>query len=222
MQLVQAQGPSRCADSVVGEVLVVQVAHLLQASEEGQDRLEVLRLGDATVLVVADGSGGMSGGAHAAERALEEISKAVRQRKLSERTSWLAMLEEADAALSRGPGQCAIVATAIIAGRIVGASVGDCGAWLIDEAGIEELTADQVRKPLLGSGEAIPIAFESLFGNATLLMATDGLLKYARRDQIAALTRGSDLQVATHALTDLPRLRSGALPDDIGVILCRR
>src|SRR5205814_8369243 len=54
---------------------------------------------------------------------------------------------------------------------------GDCGAWLIAENGIEELTADQVRKPLLGSGEAVPIAFESALGGATLLLATDGLFK---------------------------------------------
>jgi len=114
------------------------------------------------------------------------------------------------------------VATAAIAGRIVGVSVGDCGAWLIAQNGIDELTANQVRRPLLGSGEAIPVAFESALADATLLLATDGLLKYARRDRIAAVALGPDLQMAAYALADLPRLRSGALPDDVGVILCRR
>jgi PPM family protein phosphatase len=201
---------------------VVRVAHLVESSGEGQDRASVLRLENATVLIVADGSGGMSGGAQAAESALREISEAARRRMLSERASWLKMLAEADAALSRGPGQCAIVGTAIVAGRLIGASVGDCGAWLIAENGIEELTANQVRKPLLGSGEAVPVAFESALGDATLLLATDGLLKYARRDRIAALARHLDLQVAAHGLAELPRLRSGVLPDDVGVILCRR
>src|SRR5439155_13482530 len=106
---------------LVEEVLVLQVAHLVQASEEGQDRVEVLRLEDATILLVADGSDGMSGGAQAAERALQEISEAARQRKLTEQASWLAILARADDALSRGPGQCAIVATTIVGGRIVGA-----------------------------------------------------------------------------------------------------
>jgi len=46
-------------------------------------------------------------------------------------------------------------------------------------------------------------------------------LKYARRERIVALAQGPDLQAATRALTDLPRLRSGALPDDVGLILCR-
>jgi serine/threonine protein phosphatase PrpC len=208
--------------SAGGEVLVLQVAQLVQASGEGQDRVEVLRLEDATVLVVADGSGGMSGGAQAAEDALQEVSGAARQRKSIERVSWLAVLERADDALSRGPGQCAIVTTAILGGRIFGASVGDCEAWLISEDSVEELTASQVHKPLLGTGEAVPVAFEAALGDATLLLATDGLFKYAHRDRVTALARGPDLEEAVYALTNLPRLRSGALPDDVAVILCRR
>ncbi len=169
---------------------MVQVAHLVESSKEGQDRVSILRVEDATILLVADGSGGMSGGAQAAERALQEISEAARYKALTERASWLATLAEVDDTLSCGPGQCAIVATAVIAGRIVGVSVGDCGAWLIAQNGVEELTANQVRKPLLGSGEAIPVAFESALADATLLLATDGLLKYARRDRIAAVALG--------------------------------
>ena len=202
---------------------MVQVVQVVESSGEAQDRASVLRLEDATVLLVADGSGGMSGGAQAAESALREISDAARRNQLGDQASWLTMLADADAVLARGHGQCAIVATAIVGGRLVGASVGDCGAWLIAENGIEELTADQVRKPLLGSGEAVPVAFESALRDATLLLATDGLLKYARRDRIAALARAyMDLQVAARGLAELPRLRSGALPDDVGVILCRR
>jgi serine/threonine protein phosphatase PrpC len=191
------------------ESAVVQVAHRIESSREGQDRVSILRLEDATILLVADGSGGISGGAQAAEQALQEVSEAAGQRNLTERTSWLAMLARADDAFSRGPGQCAIVAAAIVGARIFGASVGDCEAWLIRENAIEELTASQVRKPLLGSGQAVPVAFEALLGDATLLLATDGLLKHARRHRIAAIVRGPDLQMAAHALADLPRLRSG-------------
>jgi len=67
----------------------------------------------------------------------------------------------------------------------------------------------------------LPVAFEAILRDATLLLATDGLLKYGRRDRIAVLARGADLQVAVRQLAELPRLRSGALPDDVGVILCR-
>jgi len=191
------------------------------ASHEGQDRVEVMRLGDATVMVVADGSGGMSGGAQAAEHALREIMKVARRKTLSEQASWTSMLADADSEVARRTGQCAVVAAALVADRIVGASVGDCGAWLVGVNGIDDLTATQVRKPLLGSGEALPVAFEAILRDATLLLASDGLLKYGRRDRIAVLARGADLQVAVRQLAELPRLRSGALPDDVGVILCR-
>jgi serine/threonine protein phosphatase PrpC len=190
-------------------------------SHEGQDRVEVMRLGDVTVMVVADGSGGMSGGAQAAEHALREIMKAARRRTLSDQTSWTSMLADADSEVARRTGQCAVVAVALVADRIVGASVGDCGAWLVTVNGIDDLTDTQVRKPLLGSGEAVPVAFEAVLRDSTLLLATDGLLKYGRRDRIAVLARGADLQVAVQLLAELPRLRSGALPDDVGVILCR-
>jgi len=200
---------------------VVEVAHVVVASHDGQDRVEVMRLRDATVMVVADGSGGMSGGAAAAEYASREIMKAARRRTLSAPASWTSMLADADTEVARRTGQCAVVAAALVADRIVGASVGDSGAWLVGANGIGDLTAAQVRKPLLGSGEAVPVAFEAVLRDATLLLATDGLLKYGQRDRIAVLARGADLQVAVRQLADLPRLRSGALPDDVGVILCR-
>ena len=95
-------------------------------------------------------------------------------------------------------------------------------AELLDVTPMQVSRWENGRKPLLGSGEAVPVAFEAVLGDATLLLATDGLLKYAHRDRITALARGPDLEVAVHALTNLPRLRSGALPDDVAVILCRR
>src|SRR5437660_10422171 len=104
--------------------VVVQVAHLVVASHEGQDRAEVMRLGDATVMVVADGSGGMSGGAQAAEHALREIMKAARRKTLSEQASWTSMLACADSEVARRTGQCVVVAAGLVADRMLGASVG--------------------------------------------------------------------------------------------------
>ena len=47
-------------------------------------------------------------------------------------------------------------------GSISGASVGDSVAWLISPAGeLTDLTAYQRRKPLLGSGEALPVVFDA-------------------------------------------------------------
>jgi hypothetical protein len=42
---------------------------------------------------------------------------------------------------------------------IFGTSVGDSGAFVFSKTGLENLTANQIRKPFLGSGRAIPIPF---------------------------------------------------------------
>ncbi len=172
------------------------------------------------MLAVADGSGGMRGGAEAAEHAVRMISDAAHQAKAQCPEAWTSLVARIDATPAVGRGQCALVVVAIVDNSIVGASAGDCGAWLVTE-GIDELTEMQVRKPLVGSGSAVPVSFKAELGKGTLLLASDGLLKYAPRDRIAALVRGPDLDPAAHHLAELPRLRSGALPDDVSVVLCR-
>jgi serine/threonine protein phosphatase PrpC len=58
-------------------------------------------------------------------------------------------------------------------------------------------------------------------GTATLLVASDGLFKYAAHREIARLARAADLEVAARALIDLVRLPAGGLQDDVSVVLCR-
>ena len=105
--------------------------------------------------------------------------------------------------------------------EIVGASVGDSGAWVIRGSQIEDATDGQARKPLLGAGcqpfeiHAAPLRAD------TLLVASDGLLRYARPDDIARLASGPDPAAAARSLIELVRLKSGALPDDVAVVLCR-
>ncbi len=41
----------------------------------------------------------------------------------------------------------------------------------------------------------LPVAFEAILRDATLLLATDGLLKYGRRDRIAVLARALSANV---------------------------
>ncbi len=104
----------------------------------------------------------------------------------------------------------------------MGASVGDSGAWVIRGAQIEDLTEGQARKPLVGAG-CRPVAVRAAaLGAGTLLVASDGLLRYAKPSEIAWVAAGRDLVVAVRGLVDLVRLRSGALPDDVSVVLCRQ
>ncbi|MCW5802086.1 MAG: hypothetical protein KIT31_06840 [Deltaproteobacteria bacterium] len=61
---------------------------------------------------------------------------------------------------------------------------------MIAADGVVDLTAGQVRKPLVGDGcLPRPISAPAL-GTATLLVASDGLLRYAKAPDIARLARG--------------------------------
>jgi serine/threonine protein phosphatase PrpC len=180
----------------------------------------VIRTLEATVLAVADGSGGLGGGAEAAEHAVRMISDAAHAGIAQDPGSWVSLIARIDATPAAGHGQCALVVAAIVGTRIVGASAGDCDAWLVTD-GIQNLTEHQIGKPLVGSGFVVPVGFEAELGKGTLLLASDGLLKYARRNQIAALMRGADFQAVPQQLAQLLRLRSGELPDDLAIIVCR-
>ncbi len=55
----------------------------------------------------------------------------------------------------------------------------------------------------------------------TLLVASDGLLNYAKRADIVTIVNGPDLEAAAAALVQLVRLPSGNLADDVSVVLVR-
>jgi hypothetical protein len=52
-------------------------------------------------------------------------------------------------------------------------------------------------------------------GAGTLLVASDGLLRYAKPADIARLAAGPDLDATACGLVELVRPRSDALPDDV-------
>jgi serine/threonine protein phosphatase PrpC len=102
---------------------------------------------------------------------------------------------------------------------IYGASVGDSGVWVIREGGYLDLTERQSRKPFIGSGSAWPVAFEyKSTGKEALLLATDGLLKYASPERIIAVCQSPETSEVPRRLIELVRYPSGALPDDVTVI----
>ncbi len=104
--------------------------------------------------------------------------------------------------------------------KVFGASVDDSGVWVIGDAGFVNLTENQKRKPLIGSGSAWPISFaRSVLHGERILLATDGLLKYASAERIVTVCRALDIESAASKLIDLVRYPSGALPDDTTVIL---
>lgn len=195
------------------------------ARGEGQDRVGMLEFGPHVIVAVADGAGGMGGGGAAADLAIslattlpDEVRGSIDSRY------WTTRLLQIDAALASDPGggQAALVVASVFEDVVVGAAAGDAVAWLIDAKDTRDLTAGTPRKPLLGDGAATPRAFGPVgIGSNTLLLATDGLWKYASRSLIAEHATAASLPDACTRLVDLVRLRSGLLQDDVGAALIR-
>lgn len=185
----------------------------------GQDRAMAVPTPVGYLVAVADGAGGTGDGAAAAERLITGLTKLA---GVAASTDWFeALLELDDELLTHRPGsQTTGVVAYVSAGRIVGASVGDSSAWLISPAGeMADLTAHQRRRPLLGSGEALPVIFEAELGDGRLVLGSDGLFKYATADRICALAMLGSVAEAADALANCVRLPSGGLQDDVAVVV---
>lgn len=189
-----------------------------------EDRAEVIEREDGLVIAVADGVGGRPGGGEAADlvvRLAQERAPGIRN--LNDPRAWQRLLQEIDGALDEDTqaGETTAVLLAVTPRGIAGASVGDSEAWLITSTGYTDLTGRQGRKPFLGVGMAFPALFSAPFPAGTLLVATDGLFKYTSPERICEAALDPDLDRAAARLLELVRLRSGALPDDVAMVLGR-
>lgn len=194
---------------------------LAQQTPPGQDRLLVRRSFGKLFIIVADGAGGRSGGAEAADLVISLIES--RLGDLSSEQACASVLREIDKEVTRDPvaGETTTVMTVIDLESVYGASVGDSGALLFNSDSIIELTQHQIRKPFVGSGAAVPIGFSRRFSHETLLVASDGLLKYTSREAIQTLICKTVLDDMAQSVARLVRLRSGGFPDDISIAVIR-
>ena len=183
------------------------------AQRTGDDRVAVSEHEGSVVFVVADGAGGSGSGDVAADALVASIREFRTDADLAQ---VLSDVDQRIHAAGHGGETTAVVAR-VVGEEIVGASIGYSGAWLIGDS-IIDLTRQQVRKPLLGSGRAQAVPFEAKF-NGRLLLASDGLLKYVPRDRITELARLPSLSDAADALVLASRLPSGGLNDDIALII---
>jgi serine/threonine protein phosphatase PrpC len=191
---------------------MISVTHRVESGGANEDRLLVERHDKRTVAIICDGAGNGGRGGMAADLAIAELSRIAQ----AGFTDWMRALLAVDQLLKRqaqgGETTCVVVDISD-SGECRGASVGDSGAWMLPADGaVRDLTAHQDRARL-GSGHAHPVRFKAqLMGR--LVLATDGLFKYIRAADIrTCAARGVD------ALIDSVRLKSGALQDDVAVIL---
>lgn len=195
--------------------------------EATEDRAEIISAARSQVLVVADGVGGRAGGGKAASLLLELAGDVAPQVTRLDAPAWARFLMEADLIVqddADGGETTAVIAQVSDDGRrIVGASVGDSEAWFVTPEGLFDLTEAQRKKPFLGSGnaQAVPFTLPVPASGGTLLIASDGLFKYASQERILDAVRLPDGEEAADALLNAARLRSGSFSDDIVVLLCR-
>jgi len=182
-----------------------------------QDRVNVMEFDDGVVIVVADGAGGIGGGDLAAETVIREVTASASMTRDAE--AWCGLLRQIDHRVGVGESTCVVVA--VSQRGIVGASVGDSQAWLIADGKLENLTAGQIRKPLLGSGDAVPVGFTHDSRPSLLLVATDGFCNYVRREKLLKEILWIDFAVLVRKLVEMVRLPSGELWDDVGIVACR-
>lgn len=190
-----------------------------------QDAVEVLDHAGCLVVALADGSGGMAGGAEAAAAVVQVAREAVaRGVEAADPAAWCSILADLDEKISTSPqgGETTAILMGVDPGGIAGASVGDSEAWLVLDDGFEDLTVHQHAKCRLGTGMAIPAPFSARPWAGTLLVASDGLTKFAAVEALLEAARLPDLESAASRLVDLVRLRSGALQDDVALVLVRR
>ncbi|HTV42692.1 MAG TPA: protein phosphatase 2C domain-containing protein [Candidatus Sulfotelmatobacter sp.] len=192
----------------------------VRGNPENQDCGAIIRNGSSRVLVVADGAGGLSGGREAAVMVVDLVRQGAAA--LNSPESCVILLQNADKAIARDrtAGETTCVLAVVTDDTVYGASVGDSEAWLICENGVTDFTKRQVRKPFLGSGRASPVGFSHKMGvGEKLLLATDGLFKYTSPERIESVCRTSALGLVAKQLIELVRYPSGAMPDDVTIIL---
>lgn len=185
--------------------------------ERCEDRVAVFASDERTVIVVADGAGGVGSGDVAAETVVREVKR--EHPVIHSADQWADLLRQIDFRIAFGEST-AVVADVRPYG-IAGASVGDTQAWIIVNGTIIDLTQNQNRKPLLGSGSAVPVSFMTSPLEGVLLIATDGLFDYAKQDAITTMIAQSEFYAIPRNGVEMVRLPSGDLWDDIGIVAVR-
>lgn len=190
-----------------------------------EDRASVVKNPSGIVCILADGVGGRSGGGEAAEYFVQSTSKWVKSLnglpRIRELYRFLRDLDEAMTQVT-GLGETTGLITVCNESDAFGVVVGDSTSWWVAHTACDDLTENVGQKPWLGSGMARIGTFERKLVDGTLLMATDGLSKYADRETLCNIVRQTPLNDCGKELVAAVRPPSGRLPDDVAIIVARR
>jgi serine/threonine protein phosphatase PrpC len=179
--------------------------------------------GDELFIVIADGAGGTPGGGSASDALVAAVSDEIQRAGDSfDSRRWANVFCETDAKLAgRLSGETTGVLVVLGARGLVGVSAGDSEAWVVGATSIDDLTLHQQRTRV-GSGRVAAVAFHRQALDGILVVGTDGLFKYSAPEVIAAIVRVNAPAEAARRLSELVRLSSGRLWDDVAVVVAGR
>lgn len=182
------------------------------AAGTSQDRADVFARGEAAVLVVADGAGGVGDGGAAADLVLERVKDAVLDPSfdLLAPARWTQLLVEIEPTVKK-VGESTVVVVVLVPGMTVCASSGDSEAWIVGPNGIEKLTKNT---PRLGSGRVAPHVSARGNWEGRLIVASDGLFRHAAHDAIANIVRAEKFGRVGDVLVEL-----AGTADDVAVLV---
>lgn len=199
-------------------MLIETCHHLIGYRRVCQDAAGIFERPQGIVLVVADGAGGIEDGEVASRSVIDTVRQACREP--TAHVDWRQVLRQADHAVASGQSTACIVE--LTAAGLRGASVGDSGVGFLSGDDLVFPSDGQQRKPLLGTGEAVPTSFTAVWDGSPVIVASDGFWNYVRRDRLLAELRFIDFPVMATTLAEMVRLPSGGLADDVAVACARQ
>lgn len=191
---------------------------------KSRDAAAVWERGDSLVVLVADGGGGLRDGTAASASLMAIVRTAVDDPAfvVGKVQSWLDLFHAADTGLaSNVAGETTAVLIVLGPDGLLGISIGDSEAWVITPGGIDNLTIGQHTRHRLGNQQGSLVIFERSALTGVLVLASDGLFKYASMPIIAGLVRDCTVTHAAERLIELVRQRSGKVSEDVAVVCIR-
>lgn len=193
------------------------------AGRRSQDRAEVFEHEGTLIVVVADGAGGLAGGAEASDAVADAVRARASVRPFDpyDIHAWSELLTTVDGDLARSAAGGETTAIVAIVGSygVMGVSVGDSEAWVVGPRG--DCLTERQDRARVGSRRCRPTTFHRSRLEGVLVVGTDGLFKHARGETIVTSCAGEDVATIADRLVELPRLPSRAYPDDVAVVVAK-
>lgn len=174
---------------------------------------------------LADGQGGRSGGAIAAQQAVQESLRAalaLQPLQLQTRYYWHCLFKTVDLAVQKHPdaGFSTLVTFGIANQSVSGVSCGDSAALLLTQGQPCLLTENQMKNPPIGSGSAIPTFFSAeLSPPWKLLVMSDGVWKFIGWENLTTLVSTQSGHELIQSLQASALQSTNVLADDFSLVL---